>query len=124
MSYAQSRRRKRVKLISFSEEEWAQVQDNFRQNNTEHRYRNITDFIRSTLVHGSITQIKTVLDPRIVRRDMHNIGININQIAYMVNTTRSVKPEQIDAVQAQVQQLQDQFDQWESIWKNAIRTTK
>ena len=124
MSYTQHRRRKHVKLVSFSEEEWSQVQDNYRQNNREHRYRNITDFIRATLIHGSIMQIQTVLDPRIVRRDMHNIGININQIAYMVNTTRSVKPEQIDAVQAQVQQLQDQFDQWESIWKNAIRTTK
>lgn len=124
MSYTQHRRRKHVKLVSFSEEEWSQVQDNYRQNNREHRYRNITDFIRATLIHGSITQIQTVLDPRIVRRDMHNIGININQIAYMVNTTRSVKPEQIDAVQAQVQQLQDQFDQWESIWQNAIRTTK
>lgn len=124
MSYAHHRKRKIRKAINFAPEEWAQVQANYQNTDGEHRYRNITDFIRSTLVHGSITQIKTVLDPRIVRRDMHNIGININQIAYMVNTTRSVKPEQIDAVQAQVQQLQDQFDQWESIWKNAIRTTK
>lgn len=124
MSYAFQRRRKYAKLISFSAEEWAQIQDHYRLANQEHRYRSITDFIRATLVHGEITQIHTLLDPREVRRDMHNIGININQIAHLANINKTVEKDQIQAVQQQVQQLKEQFDQWETIWQTAMRTQK
>lgn len=119
MSYSRYRKRKISKLINFSVEEWAQIRETYRTLNRHHRYRNITEYIRDIVIYTHVIQIQTLVNTDEYYRIFHGIGTNINQIAHKVNADNTVTVEQLQAVQAQLDELKTMFNDWASMWRKA-----
>lgn len=119
MSYAFQRRRKIRKAINFTHDEWVQVQATYRQLNQQHRYRNITQYMRDVIIKGHIVSLQTLVNTDEYYRMFRGIGTNINQIAHKVNADNTATMQQLQAVQAQLGELKTMFNDWATMWRKA-----
>ena len=82
----------------FTPEEWEQarkVHERWARNIPV--YRRWGDFARQTLMRGASMNVSVTLtsDPEAFKAELHRIGVNVNQIARIANSTGSVSPRQM-----------------------------
>lgn len=98
MNWRDGRRRNICKKIMFTPEEWEQAQQVYeRWSQGLPMRRRYGDFARQTLLHAVAINISVTLasDPEVFKAELHHIGVNVNQMARIANTTGSVSPKQI-----------------------------
>ena len=65
---------------------------------------NMSAFLRKMAIDGYIMNIDTTYQKKIFQ-EMHKIGVNINQIAKVANTTGTVTPEDIQELKGMVKEI-------------------
>lgn len=98
MGWRDNRRRSICRKIMFTPEEWEQarkVHERWARNIPV--YRRWGDFARQTLMRGASMNVSVTLasDPEAFKAELHRIGVNVNQIARIANSTGSVSPRQM-----------------------------
>ncbi|OZG60713.1 MULTISPECIES: plasmid mobilization relaxosome protein MobC [Bifidobacterium] len=109
MGWVSGRHRGVRKTITFSDEEWAQLQETYALVKADAPYMDFGRFARSLLLDGHVTTIKVATDPAKINREIRRIGQNINQIAHQANVSKSVTREQLRAVEDEMRTLNDMF---------------
>lgn len=94
--------RKRNKQILFcvTEEEWKLIRRKMILSHT----RNMGAYLRKMAIDGYIVNIDTT-ELKKQLYEMHKIGVNINQIAKIANTTGTIKQEEINEVKGMVKEI-------------------
>ncbi|THG27302.1 MobC family plasmid mobilization relaxosome protein [Bifidobacterium pseudolongum] len=117
MSWSPGRRRNVQKLLTFTPEEWEQVDANWTACATDPRYERFADFARAALTRTQIRVIEVPPSPMAIRGEVRRIGININELTHLANRTGTVSDavleEAIDAlerVDALIERLADEHE--------------
>lgn len=103
MTKKEPRRARSVrKLISFSEDEWAAVE----QRMVLAGASSFDHFARTVVLDGEVKVRRVVFDPSLIGAELSRIGNNINQIARLANTEDVATVEQLKATRVLVQEIQ------------------
>lgn len=116
MSWLSKRTRSICKKIMFTPDEWREVEflwTEFREFDDGNRYASFGDWARQLLMWGQVEKIEVPFEPERLRGEIRRIGVNVNQIAHTANISRSVSPEQIQAVLGAQAKLWDMFSRME-----------
>lgn len=92
MSWSPGRRRNVQKLLTFTPEEWEQVDANWTACATDPRYERFADFARAALTRTQIRVIEVPTSPMAIRSEVRRIGININELTHLANRTGTEPP--------------------------------
>lgn len=91
------------KMLSFSEQEWADVERRM----TLADARSFEQFGRSAILENKIVvRRESLFDSRELGAELNRIGNNINQIARSVNTEHTTTLDQMTATRAMVREIQ------------------
>lgn len=91
------------KMLSFSEQEWADVERRM----TLADARSFEQFGRTAILESKIVvRRESLFDSRELGAELNRIGNNINQIARNVNTEQTTTLEQMKATRAMVGEIQ------------------
>lgn len=103
MPYAKDRIKK---IVGFSPNEWAVV-----LKRSERLGMRTGTYIRTISVQGSVKifNLKELSD---VYKAMNRIGVNINQISTVANSTKSIYQKDIEDLQEEVKQLRLIVEDW------------
>ena len=106
------------KLLTFTPEEWEQVDANWTACAIDPRYERFADFARAALTRTEIRVIEVPPSPMAIRGEVCRIGININELTHLANRTGAVSDavleECIDAlerVEELIERLADEHEQ-------------
>lgn len=73
-----------------------------------------TEYLRTLITFGEMRQRSKLTDEQFhtLIVELNHIGVNINQIAYMANATRSVTRDMVLELKLQMQKLEDNYICW------------
>lgn len=102
MSDADEKPRSIIKTVSFSAEQWPDVERRFQLSGET----NFSRFVRSAILDKEIRVRRVTFDPAPLGAELARIGNNINQIARLVNTESVTTVEEMKATRALVREIQ------------------
>ena len=108
MSWEQGRKRSIQKLVTFTPDEWSQVEAML----TEIRgYRPMTwnEFASRSVLGKRIVRVLLPFDPKQVTREINKLGVNVNQIAARVNAQDYATLAEVEETRRLLTQVQEQL---------------
>lgn len=95
MSWADRRHRNVQKLVTFSPDEWQVVRENWQACRVDPRWERFGDWAREALSTVEIRPVTVRTDPAPLRGEIRRIGVNINEIVRVANTSHTATGTQI-----------------------------
>lgn len=95
MNWSEHRSRHIRKELTFSPDEWRVVRENWRACRVDPRWERFGDWAREALSQVEIRPVTVRTDPAPLRGEIRRIGVNINEIVRLANTSRTVTGTQI-----------------------------
>lgn len=105
MSWDSGRSRSVRRTVTFTPGEWQLVASNYALARQARGYRSFNEFARDLFSTGSTRTIHVFCDPAQLRGEIRRIGVNINQITHAMNQAGGATAAQVDAVLAQMDEL-------------------
>ncbi len=96
----QNRTRNKQLIVRVTEQEHELI----KQRISRTRIKNFNTYARKMLIGGYIIEVD-LKQYHELATEVNKIGVNINQIAKVVNETKSVSPQQIDEIQGEVDKV-------------------
>lgn len=109
VNYTEARRRAfrhNQKIVLLSDDELEVIKQN-----AEKLGMRVGTYMRVIAIRGEIKRfdMRAVND---VRLELHRIGVNINQIAHMVNETQSVNSTDMQRLESEMAKMKNMMDNW------------
>lgn len=105
MSWADRRHRNVQKLVTFSPDEWQVVLANWQACRVDPRWERFGDWAREALSTVEIRPVTVRTDPAPLRGEIRRIGVNINEIVRVSNTSHTVTGTQISELTGMLAQV-------------------
>lgn len=105
MNWSDRRHRNVQKLITFSPDEWQVVLANWRACRVDPRWERFGDWAREALSRVEIRPVTVRTDPVPLRGEIRRIGVNINEIVRVANTSHTVTAGQIGELTGMLAQV-------------------
>lgn len=105
MSWNKNRSRNVRKAITFTPEEWKEINAVYHRVKPGKRYRSFNEFVRDLLFHGVAVTVTVPIKPDDASRQIKKIGGNINQIAKILNASGGASQSQIEEIISLMKQL-------------------
>lgn len=122
MSWAEGRRRKILKRVAFTPEEWADVRETYELwARSRGAGASFGRFAREIMTDGSVRVVETTWDPEMVLRLLRPIGVNVNQIARRVNAEDTVSMADVAELRAEMNDLIDVVGRMCSEYRATVR---
>ncbi|RSX51280.1 MobC family plasmid mobilization relaxosome protein [Bifidobacterium callimiconis] len=122
MNWARGRQRSISKLVAFTPEEWAEIQETYE---LWARGRgaggSFSAFAREIMTNGSVKVIEPTWDPELTLRQLRPIGVNVNQIARRVNADDTASMAAVAELRAEMNDLIDTVGRMCSEYRVTVR---
>lgn len=105
MNWSEHRSRHIRKELTFSPEEWQVVLANWQACHVDPRWERFGDWAREALSTVEIRPVTVRTDPAPLRGEIRRIGININEIVRVANTSHTVTGTQISELTGMLAQV-------------------
>lgn len=94
--------------ILFTNEEWKQIEERYRIENT--RSKSFSSWARDSLMNPFTINVQVSADTDILHEQIRGIASNINQITRIANTNKTISQESVNEVQRLLQLMQETLD--------------
>lgn len=109
MSWGGNRRRNVRQTVTFTPDEWDRASELYGLVKGPRGYRSFGAFAREMLMTGAVHTVRVATEPSQIRPDINRIGQNVNQFARVANTSKTVTPDQMEAMTAELRKLNEVF---------------
>ncbi|MBW3089205.1 MobC family plasmid mobilization relaxosome protein [Bifidobacterium miconisargentati] len=98
MNWREGRTRSVCRKVMLTPEEAKEIDDLYHRVKAGKRYRSFSQFARDLMLTGRVVNVVVACEPARIRSEIRRIGVNINQIASLANTTGTITQEQIEEI--------------------------
>jgi hypothetical protein len=113
MSWSGRRKKSIQKIVTFTPDEWDQVEAMLAEIRG-YRPMSWNEFASRSVLGKRIVQVVLPFDPKQVTREVNKLGVNVNQIAARVNAQDYATLAEVEETRRLVTQVQEQLhDCWQ-----------